>query len=70
MTSLEGAMVISHACKSENISAGKELVLSDVRQTQSDTHARQQSETLLSDREVSAHTNTNTVLLSQIVTLQ
>ena len=39
-------------------------------QTLSDTHAREQSETLLSDREVSAHTNINTALLAQISSLQ
>ena len=67
MTSLEGAKVISDA---GTTSKGKELVLSVVRQTLSDTHAREQSETLMSDREVSAHTNTNTDLLAQIQKLQ
>ena len=41
-----------------------------MRQTLSDTHAREVSETLLSDREVSAHTDTNTALLAQLTALQ
>ena len=66
VTSLEGAKVISDA---GTTSKGKELVLSVVRKTPSDTHAREQSETLMSGREVSAHTNTNTDLLAQIQNL-
>ena len=67
VTSLEGAKVIYAA---GTTSKGKELVLSVVRKTPSDTHAREQSETLMSGREVSAHTNTNIVLLAQIQQLQ
>ena len=70
LTSLEGAMVISHAGTSGNQLAERELVLRYVRQTQSDTHAREESETLLSDRKVSAHTDTNTALLAQVTALQ
>ena len=67
VTSLEWAKVISDA---GTTSKGKELVLSVVRKTPSDTHAREQSETLMSGREVSAHTDTNTDLLAQIQKLQ
>ena len=70
VTSLEGAIIISHVGTFENIAAEKELVLSDVTQILSETHAREESETLLSDREVSAHTDTNTVLLAQLTSLQ
>ena len=52
LTSLEGARVISAA----GTSKGKELVMSDVRQTLSETDARELSDTLLSDHQVSAHT--------------
>ena len=47
--------------------------MSDVRLNLSETDAREQSETLLSDRELSAHTDTytlNTDLLEQIKKLQ
>ena len=67
MTSLEGAKVISNT---GTTSKGKELVLSVVRKTPSDTRAREQNETFMSGREVSAHTNTNTDLLAQIQKLQ
>ena len=70
LTSLEGAMVISSASIYKTITSRRELIVSKVRQTLSDTHAREVSETLLSDREVSAHTNTNTALLAQISALQ
>ena len=63
-------MLISIAGTSGNQTAGRELVLSEVRQTLSDTHARKKSETLLSDCEVSAHTDTNTALLAQLAALQ
>ena len=43
---------------------------SGVRQTQSETHARELSETLMSDHQVSAHTDTNTFLMAQIQQLQ
>ena len=69
LTSLEGARVISVAGTSRN----QELVMSDVRLNLSETHAREQSETLLSDREQSAHIDTytqNTELLEQIKKLQ
>ena len=69
LTSLEGAKVISIACTSKV----KELVRSDVRQTQSETVARELSDTLLSDHQVSAHTDTyttNTLLMAQIQKLQ
>ena len=68
LTSLEGARVISITGTSRN----QELVMSDVRLNLSETDAREQSETLLSDRELSAHTDTytpntqNTELLEQI----
>ena len=67
VTSLEGAKVISDA---GTTSKGKELVLSVVRKKTSDTHAREQSETLTNGREVSAPTNTNTNILAQIQILQ
>ena len=63
-------MVISAAGTSGNQSKGKELVLSEVRKILSETHTHEQSETHLSDREVSAHTDTNTLLLAQIQALQ
>ena len=47
--------------------------MSDVRLNMSDTAAREHSETLLSDRQLSAHTDTytsNTDLLKQIKKLQ
>ena len=69
LTSLEGARVISLA----GTSSQHELVMSDVRINLSETDAREQSETLLSDRELSAHTDTytlNTDLLEQIRKLQ
>ena len=69
LTSLEGARVISIA----GTSISKELVMSDVRLNLSETAAFEQSETLLSDRQLSAHTNTytpNTELLAQIRKLQ
>ena len=62
--------MISHAGTFGNTIACRELILSDVRQTLSDKHARKESETLLSDREVSAHIDTNTALLTQIAALQ
>ena len=67
MTSLKGAKVISDA---GTTSKENELVLSVVRKIPSDTHAREQSETLMSGREVSAHTDTNTDLLAQIQKMQ
>ena len=70
LTSLEGDMVISHAGTSGNTTTSGELILSDMRQTLSDTHARKESETLLSDREVSAHTDKKTALLAQMAALQ
>ena len=72
LTSLEGARVISIAGTSRH----QELVMSDVRLNLSETDAREQSETLMSDREQSAHTDTytpntqNTDLLEQIKKLQ
>ena len=54
-------------------SKGKELVRSDVSLYLSETAAREQSETLLSDHQLSAHTDTytpNTDLLAQIKQLQ
>ena len=69
LTSLEGARVISIA----GTSKGKELVMSDVRQTLSETDARELSDTLLSDHQVSAHTDTytsNTDLIAQIKKMQ
>ena len=72
LTSLEGARVISLAGTSRQ----REQVMSDVRLNLSETDAREQSETLLSDRELSAHTDTytlntqNTKLLEQIKKLQ
>ena len=63
-------MVISSACTTTVQTTGRELIVSEVRQTQSDTHAREESVTLLSDREVNAHTDTNTALLAQISALQ
>ena len=44
--------------------------MSEVRQTLSDTDARKESETLLSDCEVSARTDTNNALLAQLAALQ
>ena len=67
LTSLEGARVISIA----GTSKGKELVWSVVRQIQSETHARELSDTLMSDHQVSAHTDTyttNTFLMAQYST--
>ena len=52
---------------------GKELVMTDVRQTLSEIDARELSDTLLSDHQVSAHTDTytsNTDLIAQIQKLQ
>ena len=69
LTSLEGARVISLV----GTSSQQELVMSDVRINLSETDAREHSETLLSDRELSAHTDTytpNTNLLEQIRKLQ
>ena len=72
LTSLEGARVISLAGTSRQM----EQVMSDVRINLSETDAREQSETLLSDRELSAHIDTytlntqNTGLLEQIKKLQ
>ena len=69
LTSLEGARVISLA----GTSSQQELLMSVVRLNLSDTDAREQSETLLSDRQLSAHTYTytsNTDLLEQIKKLQ
>ena len=69
MTSLEGAKVISVA----GTLKGKELVRSDVRKTLSETDARELSDTLLSDHQVSAHTDiytSNTDLITQIQKLQ
>ena len=69
LTSLEGARVISLA----GTSSQHELVMSDVRLNLSETAAREQSETLLSDRQLSAHTDTytsNTDLLEQIKKMQ
>ena len=69
LTSLEGARVISLA----GTSISHELIMSDVRLNLSETAAREQSETLLSDRQLSAHTDTytpNTELLAQIKKLQ
>ena len=69
LTSLEGARVISVS----GTSISKELVRSDVSLNLSETAAREQSETLLSDHHMSAHTDTytsNTDLLAQIQKLQ
>ena len=72
LTSLEGSRVISIAGTSRN----QELVMSDVRLNLSETDARAHSETLMSDHEQSAHTDTytpntqNTELLKQIKKLQ
>ena len=71
LTSLEGARVISLA----GTSISRELVMSDVSllQNMSETAARETSETLMSDRQLSAHTDThtsNTILLEQIRKLQ
>ena len=69
LTSLEGARVISIA----GTSSQQELVMSDVSLNLRETAAREQSETLLSDRQLSAHTDTyttNTELLEQIKKLQ
>ena len=69
LTSLEGARVISIA----GTSISQELVMSDVRLNLSETTAHEQSETLMSDRQLSAHTETytkNTELLDQIKKLQ
>ena len=69
LTSLEGARVIFIA----GTSSQQELVMSDVSLNLSETSAREQSETLLSDRQLSAHTDTytpNTDLLEQIKKLQ
>ncbi|MGI4673346.1 hypothetical protein ACR2XN_28170, partial [Klebsiella pneumoniae] len=45
---------------------GKQLVQSDVRQTHSETHAHQFSDTPMRDFEGSAHTDTYTALLNHI----
>ena len=72
LTSLEGARVISLAGTSRQM----ELVMSDTILNLSETVAREPSETLMSDREQSAHTDTytpniqNTELLEQIKQLQ
>ena len=69
LTSLEEARVISIAGTSRQ----QELVRSEIPLNMSETVAREQSETLLSDRELSAHTDTytlNTDLLEQIRKLQ
>ncbi|KAK1364988.1 hypothetical protein POM88_040549 [Heracleum sosnowskyi] len=70
MTSLEGARVISIAgTQSDNLE--RQLVIRDQNQTESDTQARELSETPLREIEVSAHTDTNTAyLLAQIAALQ
>ena len=70
LTSLETAMVISNLGTSGRQEGGKEIILSEVRQTLGDTHAHKESETLESGREVSAHNDTNTTLLAQIAALQ
>ena len=57
--------MILNAGTSLEAAAGKEKVLSDVRQTVSDTQAREENQTLQS-----AHTNTHTALLNQIAALQ
>ena len=65
LTSLEGARVISVA----STSISKELVRSDVSLNLSETVAHEQSETRLSEHQLSAHTDTytsNTDLLTQI----
>ena len=69
LTSLEEARVISIAGTSRQ----QEIVRSETPLNMSETVAREQSETLLSDRELSAHTDTytlNTDLLEQIRKLQ
>ena len=72
LTSLEEARVISLAGTSNQM----ELVMSDTLLNLSETVARKPSETLISDREQSAHTDTytpntqNTELLEQIKQLQ
>ena len=66
LTSLEGSRKISIACTSK----GKEIVRSDVRKTLSETDARELSDTLLSDHQVIAHTDTYTDLMAQIQKLQ
>ena len=65
LTSLEEARVISLAGTSNQM----ELVMSETPLNLSETDAREPSETLMSDREQSAHTDTytqNTELLEQI----
>ena len=69
LTSLEEAWVISLAGTSRQM----ELVMSETPLNLSETDAREPSETLMSDREQSAHTDTytqNTELLEQIKKLQ
>ena len=69
LTSREGARVISSA----GTSISQELVMSDVRLNLSETAAHEQSETLMSDLQLSAHTDIytpNTELLDQIKKLQ
>ena len=56
LTSLEGARVISLVGTSRQM----ELVMSDTILNLSETVAREPSETLMSDREQSAHTDTYT----------
>ncbi|KAK1394240.1 hypothetical protein POM88_013296 [Heracleum sosnowskyi] len=69
LTSLEGARVIFPAGTStENLD--RQLVVRDMNQTPSETQARELSETPLRAIEVSAHTDTNTALLNQLVDLQ
>ncbi|KAK1389145.1 hypothetical protein POM88_017323 [Heracleum sosnowskyi] len=70
LTSLEGARVISIAgTQADNLE--RQLVIRDQNQTESDTQARELSETPLREIEVSAHTDTNTAsLLAQIAALQ
>ena len=69
LTSLEGSRVISLA----GTSISEELVMGDVILNLSETAAREQSETLLNDRQLSAHIDTytpNTELMAQIKKLQ
>ena len=62
-------MVISTAGTFGTQTSRRELVVSEVRQTLNETHARKECETLLSDLEASAHTDINSALLAQLAAL-
>ena len=66
MTSTTGAMVIFNAGTADT-GAIKELVLSDVRQTLSDTPSREESDTPVREIEGSAHTDINTNVTQSVV---